>query len=202
MTDLEAILPTAEEVGKGYQVQPSTDDDSGSDDVTDAAIEAACPGLEEAFGDIGDENEDSNVAEVAMLDQEGRGFEVKVNAEPTLDPETVDEKIDMVNGCDVIKINDENDSDITIHVDAERIDDFGEVGVDLTMDMTVENDALSTPYEISFIGRTFLVGTVSVTVTVIDGGDPETFETIPADIDLLDEFSAEMETRVTDLLAG
>lgn len=201
VADLEAILPTAEEVGRGYQVQPSTgDDESADDDTTEAAVEAACPGMEGAFGDLGGDNTDAS--EVSMLDADNRGFEVKINAAPGLSPETLDEQVATINGCGVIDFTNDDGSDITIILGAERTDDFGEVAVNFTMDMTVDHESLAAPYEIGFVSRSFRVGSLSSTIMVVDGGDPATMEAFPAHNDLLDEYSAEMETRLTDLLAG
>lgn len=205
-SELQAILPTAAEVGQGYRVKPDTGGGNNNDVEVEAALTAACPGIEEAFANFGTEDDDGteneNVVEVSMEDDDERGFEVKVNAEPSLDPATVDGQIDVINGCEPFTFDGGDGSDITMTMQADRTDAFGEVAVDFTLELLIENDQLPVPVDLTFASRSFLVDTVSVTVTVSDGLDTKAFETIGRDTDLLEEFSAEMETRVTDLVAG
>ena len=199
VADLEALLPTAADVGQGYRVKTDEGGDD-SDKEVEAALAEACPGIEEAFVNVG--AKEDNAATVSMEDGNTRLFEVKLNASPNISPETLDEQIATVNGCDPFTYDAGGGSDITMKMAAGRSDDFGEAEVNFTLELTIENDDLPAPVRVRFTSRTFLVGSVSATVTVSDGIDDATFETIPGDTDLVDQYSYEMQNRLTDLLAS
>lgn len=195
VADLEALLPTASEVGGTYEVEGDDGDDG--DAATEQAVEKACPGIYELFDDTA-----NAAAEVSMEDADQRGFEVRLSPTPRIDEDTVDEQIDAINRCDTITLTDENGSDLSMDLSARRTDDFGDLAVTFSADLSIDNDALRAPLTIRLAQRSFVVGPVSVNVNITDGLDEATLENLPGDVDLLDEYSTEMETRVTDLLAS
>lgn len=202
IADLESILPTAREVGSTFEIDEE-EDDSGSDtgdDKNQAALDAACPGVSDLVEDDGGESES---AKISLQDADNRVFEISLDPEPDpiFQPDAIDDFVEAVNDCDTVTYTDDG-WDFTIDLEASRSDDLGDAGITLVMDLTLDREELDSPLQIGYLIRSFLIDTVSVTVSTSDGLDDVTYETIPRDESLVDEFSAEMATRVTDLLAG
>lgn len=203
IADLESILPTAREVGSTFEIDEE-EDDSGSDtgdDENQAALEAACPGVRDL---VEADDSDSESATISLQDGDNRIFEISLDPEPDpiFLPDAIDDFVEAVNDCDTVVYTDDDGWDFTIDLRASRSDDLGDVGVTLNMDLTLDREELESPLQIGYLIRSFVVDTVSVTVSTSDGLDDVTYETIPRDESLVDEFSTEMEARVTDLLAG
>ena len=138
------------------------------------------------------ENADNQIFEVSL----------KPEADPSFDEGTLDGFVDAINACDTVAYSDEEGWDITLDLEVEASDDFGDVGVLLFMDVTLDRSELDTPIAIGYTLRSFLVGTVTVGVSISDGLDDRTYETIPRDDALGEEWTAEMQARVTDLIEG
>lgn len=207
LADLEAILPTAREVGGSYGIEDSDedDDDDGSDPASDAAWENACPEAIELFGETADDSDDAQEsAEVSMEDADNHIFEVELELtpDPSFDAESVGELIDVINACDTLEYTDDEGWDLTMDLGVERADEYGDAGILMLMDITLDRPELDAPLEIGYAIRTFLVGSVTVSVSGSDGLDDRTYATIPRDDALIEEYAAEMETRVRDLLEG
>lgn len=203
VADLETILPTAREVGGSYDIDDSGgDNDSSSDPASDAAFETACPGASDLFESDVDDDEES--AEVSMQDGDNRVFEVTLDPvpDPVFDEDSIDQLVDAINGCDTVIFTDDDGWDFTIDLEVERDDAFGDVGVLMSMEVTLDRSELDAPLEIGYTLRSFLVDTVTVSVSASDGIDDVTYETIPRDDTIVEEYAEVMETRVIDLLAG
>ena len=82
-------------------------------------------------------------------------------------------------------------------ITAERNDDVGDFGVQMSMDATFE--LMGSPVEISFRGRIFSVDGVTVSVVATSGLDDTTFQAVPGDYDLVPTLSNEMQDRVAAL---
>ena len=209
--ELEALLPTAEEVGSDYTEQaPDTGDDGedsadSTDDEMDQKFEEACPGISELeFLDMGssDDGEDDSVTASFATDDDR---EVEVTLDPTLDQlneDNLDTLVDALDGCDDIEVTDEEEGfSFTISLQAERDDTYGDFGLAMTFEATIAFFGMEIP--LTFAGQAFSVDGIGVTVSATSGviEDEEAFEMtpVPYDADVLADLSALMEERVGSL---
>jgi hypothetical protein len=203
--ELAGILPTAEEVGDGYEVseedltdeaeEPDAEDE---EDPTEDAILEACPGakvLEELDDTSGD-----NPDEVSREFETDDDRTLEVSLDPTggdFTEENLDTVVEALADCGTIKTKDDEGNDIEMTLEAERDDRYGDYGVAMTMDATFElfDEALT----IEFRGQIFNVDGVTVSVVATSGLDDATFEVVPGDYDKVAELATEMQDRVAAL---
>jgi predicted small secreted protein len=206
---LEAILPTVEDVGPGYEVDESSadddDDDMGDDeddeaDPMDEAFIEACPGLEQlAFLDL-DSDDAGDSAMISFSDENDR--ELAVELDPSTEDFTednVDALVEAFAGCDDISLTDEDGANFTISIVAERDGSRGDFGMRFDMDVAV--DFLGTPIDLQFAGHAFSVDGIAAFVSVTSGiSETETtFDMVPLDEELLGDMADLMENRLNDL---
>ena len=207
--DLEAILPTAAEIGPDYTLDDSDDadgegedddtsaEDPDAEDPTEAAMEEQCPKAAELdFLEDTDGQEDEVSAEfVTELDQ---GIEVTLDPDvETFTKENVAKVIEAYNECGTISVDDPEAGSMTMELSAEALEGYGDYGAHVTMQATFELFGRTVPIE--FQGYLFVVDDVAVGVTASSGLDETNFEPTPGDVDLLPGLAAEMETRVESL---
>lgn len=194
---LEKVLPTAEEVGPDYTLDPAGDDTSGNSEATnDPAFEKACP--EAAALDIGGtgaENDDE--AKASFSADDDRGIEVSLDPTPVgMEPKDMAKVIDALNSCEDVELT-EQGTKMTMSMAAKELSGHGDGGIDLTMGLTFT--LLGAPLRIEFHGYIFTVDGVGVAVLATSGIDPDTMQVKPADDDLLGPLADLMEKRVKDL---
>ena len=200
------LLPTAAEIGDGYEVSDedltdepddeSTDDTTTSDPTEDAILEA-CPGAE-VIQEL-DNSSGDNPDEVSREFSTDTDKTVEVSLDPTggdFTEENVDKVVEALSDCGTIK-TEEDGTKVEMTIKAERNDDLGDFGVQMSMDATFE--LMGTPVEISFRGRIFSVDGVTVSVVATSGLDDTTFQAVPGDYDLVPTLSNEMQDRVAAL---
>lgn len=205
VADLEALLPTEEEVGPDYTLDSSSadgTDDSGDDetDSTDEQFKEACPGLEQldfldSAADAGDES-----AMVSFVTEDDR--EIEVELDPTSEDFTednLDQLVEAFSGCEDIEITDEDGISYTISITAEPDGSRGDFGLRVDMDIAI--DFMGTPVTFQFAGQAFKIGDVGVFVSATSGlEETETdFTPVPLDEEILSDLSDLMENRVNDL---
>lgn len=196
--ELEALLPSASDIGDGYREVPSDDDDDDAPDEFDQALEDACPGAAEMMGD--DDGDPADKVERTFEADDGRTVAVGFDRTPrNLDEDSLEEVIELVAGCGTI--NAEVDGfDMAIDLSVERDDAYGDRGAVMTAALTMDHPQLPAPIDMTMRARVFLVGPISVMVEVMDGVDDATFETIPGDTALLDTLPGDLEAGLADLL--
>ena len=87
-----------------------------------------------------------------------------------------------------------------IEFEVQKDTDFGDVGIVMKMRVKVSGGSVPKPIEIEGGIRKFLVGEVGVTVTATSGLDSATFAAVPADYDVIDPLSEQLESDVTKLV--
>lgn len=199
--ELEALLPTADDlgpewvlddlVGAGEATDDDDDDELDPDDPTDAAIAEACP--EAAALDFGEDSSPEDVSASFSTDQD-LGMEVSLGPVPARFTEDgLDEVIDALASCTDIELE-EDGIPMTMDIGAERSEEYGDYGarIDFDIGFSVMGQDLS----LTLVGNLFVVDGVAVGVVATSGFDQVTGELVDAPLDLLADLSAEMETRV------
>ena len=204
--ELEAILPTAEDIGPAYTVKAddggddeddvTTTTEPGEQDPNEAAFDKACPKAKEL--DLMDDEVNEDEVGVEFETEDDRGIEVTLDPTPgTMDEDSLDQIIEAFNDCGVVEFEDPQSGPVKMELSAKRLDDLGDFGVEVKLD--TELTLFGVPISVGFHGYLFSVDGVGVTVTSSTGLDPSTFGTVPGDDDLLPTISDEMETRVKTL---
>lgn len=202
---LEAILPSAEDIGPDYRVKETTSATDPAETTTTSpdeadpsqkAFEEACPKAKEL--DL--LNDEENLDEVTreFTTEDDRGIEVALDPTPDgFDEKTLDAIIEAFNDCGTVTFTDETMGDVSMDLSAKRLEGHGDLGAEVTF---VTDFALfEIPVTLEFHGYLFVVDGVGVSVTASGGLDSDTFESVPGDSDLLAPLSDEMEQRVKAL---
>ncbi len=215
---LADLLPTAEEVGPGYEMSDEdlgddadesdddgddadgddAGDDADEDDPTEQAILEACPGAD-ILSEL-DNSDDDNADEVSREFENEAEASIEVALDPTPDQfneETVAKVVEALSDCGTITTEDGDGGQIEMELSAEETDEFGDFGLTMTMDATFSIMGMTIP--ISFRGLIFSVDGTTVSVVATSGLDEATFESVPGDYDLVPELAALMEERVASL---
>jgi len=200
---LARILPMADEIGADYtEVAPQSDEEVATDDNSaDDNLIQACEALED-LDYFGSNDGDDDQVSASFEAEDQREIEVRLDPSPTrLAADTVDDLVAAFNKCGEVTIDDENtDSTITFQLAAERSDQFGDFGLELTLDASFE--LLGAPLELSFHGQAFVSEGIGVFISAISGFETdETQQTtlVPADVDLLPAIAALMDERTASL---
>ncbi len=138
---LEAILPTADDVGADYELDESDEDDSTDNDAdgdgTDDDMADACPALAELSLEGSAADNEDEVTRSFTADDD-RSVEVSLDPTPAdLTEDKVAELVDAVNECGTVDLSDD-ESTMTMDLSAELDDSFGDYGVRLTIGANVE----------------------------------------------------------------
>ncbi|MFN8017753.1 MAG: hypothetical protein U0P45_06490 [Acidimicrobiales bacterium] len=201
---LLAILPTAKEVGEGYEVS-DTKDGTGptttttsdpADDEMDAKMNEACPAFAKLDKALSGKDNDDEVAKTYKT-ADGREMEIEIDPTPTTFTEAnIDKMVDAINGCSDITFSSDG-VDITMKLTAKRNDTVGDYGVDLSMAATFQ--MMGIPMQLGFTGRFFAVDGVGVSITASGGFDQETGNPVEGDVDRVDPLAKDLESRVQSL---
>jgi hypothetical protein len=201
---LEAILPTAEDLGPEWVLDElvgageATDDDEAdgldAEDPTDAAIAEACP--EAAALDFGDDSSPEDVSATFSTEQD-LGMEVSLGPVPPRFTEAgLDEVIAALAECTNITLE-EDGIPMSMDIAAERSDEFGDYGARIEFDIAFS--VMGQELALTLVGNLFVVDGVAVGVVATSGFDAGTGELVDAPLELLAELSTEMEGRVRAL---
>lgn len=202
--DLAALLPTAAQVGAGFEVVEGAadgDDDGGggSDGATDAALDEACPAAARLGDEVDGSDEGRPVATRSFAADDGREVEVELVAvrdRPVAEARgTLADIVDAVNACDTVRF--ETDGyELTGELEMRVDDAYGDAGLVLEMTWFADNDDLPRPVEIRSTVRLFVADGVQVTVTGIGDMDDDTFEPIPVAAAIIDGLSDHLDASV------
>lgn len=203
--DLEALLPEASDIGPGYSVVPSDDDDgedAGSGTEMLAAMEKACPDAVEFFRSPEDGDE-TDAAIRSFADADGREVEVKLD--PTPNPNfgegQMAKVIDAVNSCTTIEFDNQGYA-MAVDLVATPDDTYGDRGVRLQMLAVMSHPQLPEPLELDFTSLAYVLGSVAVSVEAAGAPAGQTaadVRVLPGDVHLLDELAAALEPEVEAL---
>ncbi|MGN6696279.1 MAG: hypothetical protein ACTHN0_19030 [Aquihabitans sp.] len=205
------ILPTAEDIGNGYEMSDedlgeeageddSDDQGTGSEDdpdPTEQAMIEQCPGAKflEELDDSGESTteisrEFENAAEATI--------EVALDPEPPkFTEDTVDKLVEALSDCGTIEADDGEGGTIKMTMKAEDYDDNGDFGVAVEMD--AEYTMMGSTIPIAFRGVIFSVDGTAVSVVATSGLDEDTYEQVDGDYDLLPDLADLMAERVGSL---
>ena len=187
--DLEAILPTVEEIGSGWSVDPS---DHQGESAVETAAEDQCPGAPAMMSAPNDD------AATAGFINDAEQTTVRVTLSPDadeIDTETLQALVDSINDCDAITTK-QGDFDVTASLDAALNDTYGDQGIQVAIAVNLTDGTDS--YDLKAYRLRFRDGTVGVTITGFDGlTDDGTIH--PIDTSGLDATAAEMEKRIDAL---
>lgn len=194
VAQLEALLPSAAQVGADYLALPEIDEDDDGDTGFDEAIERACPEVAARFGDdTGADRSDSVSRDYETSD--GRSFVVQLTAYvgegQWADRDDVAEFVELAASCEDIELADEEtETVISLAVDGD--DTHGEVG--LTIEVTAHVTGVQVPFEfdLEMAARQFVVGDVGVFVTATGSIDPVTGASVPPDRDAVESVAARL----------
>jgi len=195
--DLEAILPTAADIGAGWTLDTSTDDSSSAQDK---AMDAQCPALK----DLGTTNDvaDKNKVKHSFTNAAGEQIEVSLsNDADKVDQAELAKKIEAVNSCGPITSTSDG-VNTTIVLQAKANDAYGDFGVQMQAKVTLESEQLPQPVELNLYGLMFRSGTVGVSITGFDGLDQTTLKVTPVDTDALVAQAEAMQSAVKNLGGG
>lgn len=196
---LEELLPARADLDPAYRPAEDDDDDDGA--AMDDALEEACPdaaALSEQLGTDEDEDEGQKATR-AFEAADGRSFEVTLNAAPkSITDDEFEAMTDALNGCDEITFS-EGGFDYTMVLEVETDDELGDQAFRATFLLTAESSALPEPLEIELHALSFRRGSVGVTIMATDGIDEDTFQAIPADVELVEEWGERLDSEVADL---
>jgi len=195
--DLEAILPAASDLGAGWTVDTSTDDSSSAQDK---AMDEQCPALK----DLGTTNDvaDKNKAKRSFTNAAGEQVAVSLsNDADKVDQAELATKIEAVNSCGPITTTSDGVK-TTIQLQAKANDTYGDFGVQMQANVTLESEQLPQPVELNLYGLMFRSGNVGVSITGFDGLDQSTLKVTPVDTDTLVTQAEAMESAVKNLGGG
>lgn len=206
--DLEALLPEAADIGSDYSdvtdeqdEDEDDDEDDGDDSDMDAALEQACPEASEFFRD---EDEDESDAAIRVFEA-ADGREIEVKLDPTPNPNFGEDVmagiIDAVNSCSTIEVEQDGFT-MAIELEASADDTNGDRGVTMAMDAHMTHPQLTAPLELHYSARSYVLGSVSVSLSASDGVAGQTnadIEVVPGDHDLLELLAEQLETGVADV---
>jgi hypothetical protein len=186
--ELEALLPTVDEVGEGWVDDP---DEQNADAAIEVATEAQCPS---AAGLLAPAEE----GEPTAAFENDLGQTLRVTFSPDADPIDDDDLqalIDEINGCDPVTAEDGGFT-FTASFEAAVNEEHGDQGVQIAAAVTIA-DGTDT-YEVNKYRLLFLEGTVGTTISGGDGLlDDGTVN--PIDGNGLEAVATEMAKRVAAL---
>lgn len=197
---LEAILPTAADIGSDFR-EVDDDEDEDDDGSFSAAIDESCP----ALGELVDDDEDGDEGGVGRDFEatDGRSFTVDlkpgVSESNVPDEAALREVVDAVNDCDRIEFSSDG-IDFAVGLAMELDDAVGDGGVVYAMHVIAGPPEQPEAMEFSAYARMFVLDDIRVVVSAMGSVDRSTLETIPADEDLVESISGQLETDLADLL--
>lgn len=194
--DLEALLPTAADLGDDWEVDDSAVD-SDEDDETDKALEEQCPGT--AAFTLNDDEDDDVQANFANTDNSRMEVSVTPSANDLSD-EDLEAAVEAINDCDDITLTDSDDITTTFTFSADLDPDYGDQGIRLEAEVTLEGGTIPQPVTLMVYAVFFRYGSAGVSVTGTDGIDEATFEPIDVDTDLLLELADDLDQKVSELV--
>jgi len=190
--DLDAILPTAASLGKGWIVDTSTSDPS---DEGDKAIEFQCP----SAAALVNPDTEADVAKAKFVDT--NGSEIAVTLSPSAEPLSsaeVTQLVSAINECEDVNVTSDDGTVTTFSFQAAADDQYGDQGVHIQAAVTVTAPEQS-PIALTYYGLKFRKGTVGVSINAIDGIDADG-TVVPADTDLLVSLASSLDAQVKDLV--
>ncbi|CAN5515333.1 hypothetical protein BH10ACT1_BH10ACT1_32570 [soil metagenome] len=194
--DLEAILPTAADIGSGWSVDP---DDDGDSTQTDDQLDEQCPDVA-ALEDLSDEDLD---VEQDFTNDDNQQVVVKLNPSArAVSDDELDEYVDAANACTGSIVDDEDGTTTKFAFDVSRTDEFGDQGIQIEGTITVSGGGLPKPVTITIYNLNYRIGSVSVEVSGQDGIDGATYASVPFDPDLLVTLGRDLESQVSELVGG
>lgn len=202
--DLEAILPSASDVGSGWTARPddeSSGDDTDDDpDATERALEEKCPELADLTAELDDPAQGERDTGRVYSGPDDLQLQVGLKLDATSDVQGMVDSVEAMDACSVTVTEDGTTSSIDFDARADGSRGDGGVAIDATI--RLEDAMLSKPLELQLHMVVFLVDDVGVFVGATDGLSDADFTVVPSDPELLGDVADLMENRVEDLVGG
>ena len=196
-SDLEALLPTADDLGPDWSVDDSVVD-SAEDDASDKALDEQCPDAA-ALTQNGSDKEDEVKAN--FQNDDSSAMEVSLTSSATdLSDKDLQTAVDAINDCDDVTVTDSDGVTTTFSFEADLDPDYGDQGIRLQAEVTLDGGTIPQPVSLMVYAVFFRYGSAGVSITGTDGIDQETFETIDVDTDLLLQLADDLDQQVSDLV--
>ena len=194
-SDLEALLPSDDDIPSEYVRQPDDSSDDSSDSELDAELEKACPDAVR-IGDLIDDGSDDSDQVSRSWKTEDDDREIEVQLKPANEKDVpVEDFIDAINSCDVIE-TDLNGTAATLELAAESLDLGDEA---MKLEMTITFEILGEPTELVLHGFMFhrdgVAAQVSATSGLAQTGATD-FEVVDADVDVAEQLAADLDDAI------
>lgn len=211
--ELAALLPTAEQIGAGYVVDPGIaveGEASTSQDAWDEAVAEACPELTELTASLGQvvtvafASSPSHASRL-FIDIYGRKVAVALDdGNPDFgSPETWEDYISAVNKCDrVVVIEPQIAGETSMKLHATPDSRYGDGGMIMSLNMQYDGVLLPGRVKVEGSMRIFQQGQTTVTITTVDGLDPDTLRPVRVDHLLAAELAEGIEEKLSELQGG
>ncbi len=190
--DLEALLPTAADLGDGWSDDPADESDDADTTFGDAVTEQ-CP----AAAALIDPDKTDN-PRAAFTDEAGAGLSVSLS--PDAEEADVDAVVAEITACEPVVIEDEDGTVTTLTLEAATTQDYGDQGLQLRAEASITHPDLAAPLVINNYLLLFRTGTVGVRINGTDGYAEDNVTAVPIDGDLLVAVADDLNTEVADLV--
>ncbi|QXC62804.1 hypothetical protein KSP35_08505 [Aquihabitans sp. G128] len=195
-SDLEAILPTADDLGAGWTA--STESDDGQEDTT---IEDQCP--EAAALIPTDDEDDSDHAKAHFQTSDGREVSVELTPEAKqLGKDDLEQYATALNDCKPEITDPDTGLKTAFAFDVTPTDAYGDAALQIEATVTLSGDALPKTIELMLYSLVYRTGSVGVEISGQDGVDDATAAVKAFDPDLLIKLADDVDPKITDLVGG
>jgi len=194
--DLQAILPTAADLGTGWTEEAA--DTSGDSDSS--ALDEQCPDVAKLDGDS-DDSDDSDHATVSFTD--AKAERVAVELDPTATSRTEQELSDYVDALNACKATTtDNGLTTAFSFEVTPTDAYGDQGLKIETTINVTGAALPKPVKALLYTLVYRSGTVGVQIDGQDGIDDATAAVTAFDPDQLIKLADAIDPKISDLVGG
>lgn len=195
--DLEALLPSAADIGDGWKVDTSDDDSDSS--ALDKAIEEQCP---DATALATDDDESTDSVKRSYVDGADRQIQVELSPSAMeVEDDFLDELVTAINDCPDVTFT-EGTVTTSLDLEAQTSEDYGDQAVQLHVAASITEASLSEPVTLDLYALVFRTEEVGVRITASDGLDSDTLEVTPSDGDQLTALADNLDQAVAQLVGN
>lgn len=192
--DLEAILPTVSDLGEGWSVDTTPDDESSAG----PDLEELCP---EAAAVRGEEDTDDDKVKVKFAHAD-TSEQIEVELSPSAkayDQDELEAYAEALNDCTPSTTDEESGLDYSFRFEVNSLEDYGDQGLQLESHVKVSGESLPDLIEFTIYGLIFRSGAVGVEISGQDGISP-TYEVSEFDPNQLITLADDLDPKVKDLV--
>ncbi len=197
-------MPSAADVGPDYKIDTSSSSSGGaSDAAVQAALDKACPAdARQVLDSMSSSGSGTSPGEVSrdFVTSDDRSASVTLGpVDPKDTAAKLDAAIGALNKCGTVTFSDADGYHYSMTMSAKRDDTYGDLGLSLTVKMTIDAAGLTEPIAVEMRMRNFHRGSVDASVMVTSGFDPQTMKPVPGDFSMLDSLSADLDQKISAL---